>query len=345
MPNNWINFAELRRQLSFLPVLESYDVILTQKPGSDQMVGACPLPGHTESSGDKKTNSKPFSANAAKGVWQCFGCNQSGNVIDFAVLMEGRDKRNGQDVRQVALSLHERFVQQRPGTSPAKQTVAEEPKAPREGQKTLINPPLDFALKTLDPAHPFFASRKLAPETVERFGLGFCSRGLLAGRIAVPLMDDASRLVGYGGVALDEGDRANRKGGPRFVLPANRDVEGVAHVFDRGRFLYNGFRIAKSAKLLFVAQDCETVWAASQSGIANVVGLMGDDCTDDQSELIGLMTANSARVWLITGEGAAAEAAARSLLLKVAPSRLCRWSRIAGEISPEHPALAALPRK
>ena len=52
---------------------------------------------------------------------------------------------------------------------------AAEPKA--------VNKPLDFAL-SLDPAHPYLAERGggLSPELVLSFGLGFCAKGIMAGR-------------------------------------------------------------------------------------------------------------------------------------------------------------------
>jgi len=266
--------------------------------------------------------------------------------------MEGKNKGNGREVREVALSLRERFVQ---STQPRQATteptaVAERPSEPpkkKEPTKVQVNAPLDFSLKTLETDHLWFGARKLSTETVERFGLGFCKRGSLAGRIAIPLMDDASKLVGYAGLSLGDDGGSAPEGGPKYLFPVDREKDGVTHRFDRSAFLYNGFRVAPSAKLLFVVTECAPVWAVSQAGFPNVVGLMGDDCTDEQAQLIMLMTAGSARVWLIADGSAAGDRAARSFLPKVAPSRLCRWMRIAAgeEILPGHPALSDLPKK
>ena len=85
---NWINFVELRKQLDFAAVLALYDVHLESKSNSEQHVGKCPLPSHGEAKG------KTFSANFKRGLWQCFGCKESGNIIDFAALMEGKDKKD-----------------------------------------------------------------------------------------------------------------------------------------------------------------------------------------------------------------------------------------------------------
>src|ERR1039457_2921850 len=99
---NWIDIKELRKQLDFEEVLRHYGVAL--KLTGDQHHGFCPLPSHKG-----KKNSPSFSANIKRGIWQCFGCGGKGNVLDFAVLMEEGNPKNGADVRRVAKKLIDRF--------------------------------------------------------------------------------------------------------------------------------------------------------------------------------------------------------------------------------------------
>ena len=42
------------------------------------------------------------------------------------------------------------------------------------------------------------------PETIVRFGLGYCSRGMLKSRVAIPLHDAVGALVGYAGRVADD---------------------------------------------------------------------------------------------------------------------------------------------
>jgi len=65
----------------------------------------------------------------------------------------------------------------------------------RKPDVAIVNPPLDFELKGLDAEHPYLTCRGFAPETIGHFGLGVCLRGLLKGRVAVPLHDNAGRLI------------------------------------------------------------------------------------------------------------------------------------------------------
>src|SRR5689334_18075301 len=98
----WIDFKVLRSQLKFTDVLAHYSVQLTVK--GDQAQGYCPLPTHK---GER--HSPSFSVNLARGIWQCFGCGAKGNVLDFAIRMEGLSPDRNQDVRAVALKLSKRF--------------------------------------------------------------------------------------------------------------------------------------------------------------------------------------------------------------------------------------------
>src|SRR3954463_12327875 len=99
----WIDFKRLKENLDFSVVLAKYGVEL--KPGrQDRHQGFCPLPNHH---GQRKSPS--FSAHLARKIWQCFGCGAKGNVLDFAVLMEGLDPRNPGNVRTVALKLQQEF--------------------------------------------------------------------------------------------------------------------------------------------------------------------------------------------------------------------------------------------
>jgi hypothetical protein len=63
---------------------------------------------------------------------------------------------------------------------------------------SVVNAPLTFELK-LERDHPWFAEVGLLPETVEEFGLGYCSRGVIGGRIAFPIHDPLGHLIGYTG--------------------------------------------------------------------------------------------------------------------------------------------------
>ncbi len=181
--SNWIDFRALRANLSFDEVLRHYGVEVKRRGA--QHHGFCPLPSH-----NGKRNSPSFSANLERGIFQCFGCKAKGNLLDFACLMEKEDPKDGAALHKIAATLRERFL---PGTD-------SQPKKPphhvaeqfefKAKNAVVVNAPLDFELKGLDGRHPYLLSRGFSPQTIRHFGLGYCSRGMLKGRIAIPLHDE-----------------------------------------------------------------------------------------------------------------------------------------------------------
>lgn len=181
--STWINFKELRAKLHFEDVLRHYRVEVKRK--GDQHHGFCPLPNH-----QGKRNSPSFSANLVRGIFQCFGCGAKGNVLEFAAMMEKIDVANGTELRALAVRLQERFcpalgdsLEKR--DKPVEAKPADSP--PKENLPTVVNAPLNFDLKELDPSHPYLLARGFTPETIAHFGLGFCSRGYHKNRLANPL--------------------------------------------------------------------------------------------------------------------------------------------------------------
>ena len=193
----WIDFKELRAKLSFEGVLTHYGVEIKKK--GDQHMGFCPLPGH---GGARKSPS--FSANLTKGIFHCFGCGKKGNLLDFAALMENVDPQDGAGLRKVALGLQEKFCPET-GKAPIQQSKPIEKEEPEQTELPIVtNAELDFELQGLDPDHPYLLGRGFTKETIAHFGLGFCSRGSLKDRVAIPLHDSDGSLVGYAGRVVDD---------------------------------------------------------------------------------------------------------------------------------------------
>src|SRR6266852_4084670 len=226
----WIDFKGLRSRLDFEQVLRHYGVEVKRK--GNQHHGFCPLPNH-----NGKKNSPSFSANLERGIFQCFGCGAKGNVLEFAAMMEKTDPKNGASLHQVALELQRRFcpelncAPEEAATSPAKPRDKAEPKS---DIPVIVNAPLDFDLKGLDPEHPYLKGRGFTPETIAYFGLGFCSRGMLKDRIAIPLHDQKGRLIGYAGRAADDSRISEEN--PRYRFPSSRERNGKAFEFRKTRF-------------------------------------------------------------------------------------------------------------
>jgi DNA primase len=323
----WIDFKELRSKLNFEEVLRHYKVEVKRK--GSQHHGFCPLPNH-----NGKKNSPSFSASLDKGIFQCFGCGAKGNILDFAALMENANPKDGAALHTVAVELQKRFCPEL-GNKPKEKTGEEKtpPKAePKSDLPTIVNAPLDFELKGLNREHPYLLNREFSQNTIDHFGLGFCSRGMLKDRVAIPLHDHDGKLVGYAGRVVD--DSTITEDNPRYRFPGEHKRDGKIFEFRKTLFLYNGFRFKAPVDDLIVVEGFTSVWWLYQNAMPPVVATMGADCSERQAELIVSLVKPAGRVWLMPDGNEAGERCAQSVLLKVSPYRFTRWVKLDEEKQP-----------
>lgn len=327
--NAWINFKELRAKLDFEQVLKHYKVEV--KRNRDQHHGFCPLPDH-----NGKRNSPSFSANLQRGIFQCFGCGAKGNTLEFAAQMERIDLRNGTAFRELAMRLQSKFcpsAERKTQDSEEQLDLAEMKKGGAKDESPVtINAPLNFELKELDRNHPYLSERRFSRETVERFGLGFCNRGLLKNRIAIPLIDHGGYLIGYAGRTVD--DDSIGEDNPKYRFPGERVHKGTRYQFRKTMFLYNGFRFKNPLDNLAVVEGFPSVWWLTQCGIQNVVATMGTELADIQLDFLLRLVKPEGRIWFVPDGDKAGERFSESFLAKVSHHRFVRWVKLSEDIQP-----------
>jgi DNA primase len=311
----WIDFRELRNKLDFLDVLRHYNV--TVKVKGRQAQGFCPLPMH-----EGKGRSPSFSVNLDRKCWQCFGCGAKGNVLDFAVRMEGLNPSVPADVRKTALILSEKLASAASGGRQSAVASAGKPSLP-----IVVNAPLDFALKELDPEHPYLRERGVSAATIEHFGLGYCQRGLLAGRVAIPLHDSEAHLIGYAGRLTK--DKEISEENPKYLFPPKRERSGTVYEFHKSLFLYNGFRIQEPVNHLAVVEGFASVWWLYECGHVGSVALMGASCSETQARQIVQLVKPRGSVWVFTDGDDAGRRCALSVFLQVGAYRAVRYAPLA----------------
>lgn len=335
MRTKWVNFKELREQLKFADVLKHYGVELT--PKGDQASGFCPLPTH-----NGEGHSPSFSANLVKGIWQCFGCGAKGNVLDFAVRMEGLSPAKPYEVRTIALRLQDRFglrstqpIQSKPAAKrPSRQDAPagdSKPSAPGD-LPVVINQPIDFELKGLDAEHPYLRRRGFDTKTIERFGLGYCARGFMAERIAIPIHNAQGRLIGYAGRLVD--DNAVNEANPKYRFPSPRDREGVRHEFRKSLVVYNAHRVVEPASTLIVVEGFASVWWLSQHGFKDAVALMGWSCSPEQAQMIVSKVPTDGKIVVLPDGDDAGKRCAASVFENVGRHRSVQWLELGGNTQP-----------
>jgi DNA primase len=222
-------------------VLRSYQVNWLRRSGIDQSRGRCPI--------HRGQGNEAFHANLKRGIFHCFACGAGGNVLDFVASMEGGS------IREAALRLQECG-----GNSSIMATAARGLTGRKLVTKKRVNPPLDFTLE-LDRRHAYLGRRGINGATADHFGVGYFSgRGLMSGRIAIPIHDDAGRLVAYCGRTVDGAE-------PRYRFPAGFQKSQVLFHYDQARAAVGDRVIAVEGFF-----DCMCIY---QAGFDCVVALMG----------------------------------------------------------------------
>ena len=247
----WVSFTEIKRRVRLEPVLRSYGVKGLRRSGRDHYRGRCPI--------HRGQGTEAFHANFERGIFHCFACGAGGNVLDFVAAMEGSS------IREAALRLQGRWDHSR-------RSVARSATGGKlVTEKRSVNPRLGFTLE-LDRRHPYLARRGIEGATADHFGVGyFRGRGLMSGRIAIPIHDEVGRLVAYCGRAVEGAE-------PRYRFPGGFQKSQVLFHYDRARSAGGDWVIVVEGFF-----DCMRVY---QAGFPCVVALMGARLSPAQKALL-----------------------------------------------------------
>ena len=272
--HDFVSFDFVKKSVTIVQILDRYGITQSLRRKDDSLTGVCPFHGGS--------NKNAFRVSISKNCFNCFGqCKSGGNILDFV------SKKEGVSIREAAKLIQDWFGLSSPQNSDAKAPKAAKVRERTEKQtesveepSTAPNPPLSFALKNLDPEHPFFAKHGFSPETVREFGAGYCAKGLMAGKIAVPIHNARGELVGYGGWPLESQEKE-----AEWVFPPK---------FNCGAELFNLHRAAKEPHQLplIVVLDIWAVMSLWQLGLGKSIAVMSDFHNSVQGALFA-----SARAW------------------------------------------------
>ena len=255
-------FSDVKAQVSIKEVLAHYGLVQDMKERGDNLFGCCPI--------HKGTSPTQFKANLSKNIYYCFGqCRAGGNILDFVSHMEKVS------IREAALLIVDWFNLKQSSSGVGEGVDSKEGGAKSNGaskRKTSGNQPLKFSgLKSLETDHPFLQDSGFDPETLKHFEAGYFARkGLMKGRLAIPIHTAEGVLVGYAGRKLTQ--KPEYKFPPRF----RPELE-----------LYNVHRAAKlNQEGFYIAQDPLDVWRLHQAGISDAVALLNSEPSAAQIEIL-----------------------------------------------------------
>ncbi len=288
---------EIRQRTDLVGLVGEY--LKLERRGKN-MVGLCPF--HSE-----KTPS--FTVSPDKQLFHCFGCGASGNAFSLIMQME---KPTFPEAARFLARRSGVNIPERRSTSPAEDDL-------KEKIYKLNHLAARFYAYCLNNTGPgkstleYLLKRGIKQETVELFMLGYApadwtgffnfaqkkgaspdlmvKAGLVSpgrekgyydrfrNRLIFPIFNISGNVAGFGGRALEEGE----KSGPKYLNSPETPV------FDKGSMLY-GMNLAREEirreKKAVVMEGYTDVITAFQAGIKNAVASLGTALSAEQGRLL-----------------------------------------------------------
>jgi DNA primase len=291
----YIDFKAVKAAITMEQLLKHYGLFDQFKRSGDNLSGPCPV--------HKGSNPTQFRVSISKNIWNCFSeCKNGGNVLDFIAKMEDVSIHAAAlkaiqwfnlDPNEISSDDSDDKAENRVEKSKASASRTK-PKADRveaAQESNGPNKPLKFRLEKLDRAHPYLTQRGLTTETIVDFGIGYCAKGVMAERIAIPIHNLEGNVVAYAGRFPGEpsGDV------PKYKLPQG---------FKKSLELFNIDRAAKepTEKPLVIVEGFFDCMKLHQNGYRKVVALMGSSLSPAQEEIIRKATDSKSRIIVMLDE-------------------------------------------
>ncbi len=284
---------EVRAANDIVDVISGY--VDLKKKGADYF-GLCPF--HNE-----KTPS--FSVSRNKQIYYCFGCHEGGNVLNFLMKYENLSFQEAMQVLAdragVTLPKQEMNPAQRREADRRTKLLEINREAALYFHQLLLGPEGKHALE-------YLKGRGLTDETIKHFGLGYSNKysddlykylkkkeyedellkdsGLITidekkggydkfwNRAMFPIMDAGSRVIGFGGRVMGEGE-------PKYLNSPETAI------FEKSRTLY-GLNFARRSRRpgFLLCEGYMDVIALHQAGFDNAVAALGTSFTSGHANLL-----------------------------------------------------------
>ena len=309
------DIAKVRAATDIIAVISAHTEI---KRSGRQWMARCPLHGERTPS---------MSVSPEKGVYYCFGCQRSGDVITFVQEIEGLDFAGAVETLagRAGIQLHYDNRDEGAARSRRKRLLEAVEKARDFYHQRLLDG------RDGGPARNYLRSRGYDGDLVRRWklgwapdgwdhlarhlglsdedlrdsGLGFVNRGerqqdFFRARVLFPIADERGDVVGFGGRVMPGAD------GPKYL-----NTSADAKTYDKSRVLYglheHRRQIVKEAQAV-VCEGYTDVIGCAEAGIELAVATCGTALTEEHVRLLKRFSAD--RLVLAFDADAAGAAAA-----------------------------------
>jgi hypothetical protein len=242
----FIDFQALKLEIKIEDAVPLFGLKVSQF--KDQMRGPCPA---CKSGGDRA-----LVITAAKSVYYCFAAGVGGDVIALTSHIKGIGMKEAAAFLVETLSKSTEHPQETPvATVPSNSS----PKKEKAG----LNP-----LTYLQSEHPSVQALGISPETAQTFGAGYAPKGIMRGRLAIPIHDATGVLVAYCGQAVS-GES------PALIFPNG---------FQPSEHIFNAEKVHEGP--LTLVREPLQVLKALEGGIENVVAFLTESTSPQQLEML-----------------------------------------------------------
>ena len=289
--------AEVKNRLEITEVVGMY---LPLKQAGRNLKASCPF--HTEKSAS-------FTVSPDKGIYHCFGCNESGDVFSFVMKMEGLDFRQSLEklARLAGVELKARpgegaeakrererlFEAQALAARYYQATLVKNKRAldyvvgkRRLNKQTIRDFQIGFAPESWEALTGFLLGRGFSPQELVRGGLAGQKQGrntvydLFRNRIMFTIGDRDGRPVGFTGRVLDDSE-------PKYYNTPQTPL------YDKSTVIF-GLHLAREAirqanEVVLVEGNMDVI-ASHQVGVKQVVATSGTALTLDQLRSLSKLT-------------------------------------------------------
>ncbi|MYE65460.1 MAG: DNA primase, partial [Acidimicrobiaceae bacterium] len=311
------DIAKVRAATDIVAVISEHTEV---KRSGRQWMARCPLHGERTPS---------LSVSPDKGVYYCFGCQRSGDVITFVQEIEGLDFAGAVEMlaARAGIQLHYTSRDESAARGRRKRLLEAVEKARDFYHQRLLDG------RDAGPARHYLRSRGYDGDLVRRWKLGWApahgealvqhlrlpddelrdsglgrlnDRGrqydFFRGRVLFPINDERGEVVGFGGRVMPGAD------GPKYL---NTSTE--ARTYDKSRVLYglheHRRQIVKEGQAV-VCEGYTDVIGCAEAGIDLAVATCGTALTEDHVRLLKRFSAGRL-VLAFDADAAGAAAAAR----------------------------------
>ena len=326
----FVDFRAVKAAITMEQLLGHYNILDQFKRTGDSLNGPCPI--------HKGSNPTQFRVSTTKNLWNCFSdCEHGGNTLDFITKMEKCSIHAAAlkaiewfnlDPEAMAAANNKAEPAEPKTSAPAAKPAARPSAAPKATPESNVpNTPLKFRLDKLERAHPYLTEQRgLTPETIVDFGVGYCNKGMMEGRIAIPIHNVKGEVVAYAGRFVGEPGEDT----PKYKLPPG---------FRKSQELFNIDRAIKqpAEMSLVIVEGFFDAMKLHQHGCYKVVALMGSTMSSAQEELIRQHTSSQSHVIVMLDENEAGKAGREDIACRLSKFCFVRVHQFAKpDMEPEH---------